>query len=440
METAALAEEVDMNTSHTASLNIQEESPKPSKQEDHSFYWMILAVYSFPVLLYSWYAVKGSAIDHWQIVVFGLLLACFGTAAMILMMKQREFQLTGKEPVWSGFRNREQIDGAVLNEKVRRLLSTQDPVENEELKRTLAEAQERIQSLHESLIEKDHELEHIREEHSLLSHSSVELDNRIKSNQEQVVKKDNQLTEYQQTILEQKNIIDKKQQYIWKLESKIQDLKYEVETLLQLKDLGAQNLIQEDVQNKRTQHPVLEVFDKENTFEEELEPLFQTMPQSSDKRVQSHYDAAVQLRKCIEVAQKLTGANHFSGGNSRLLNFSPDSYAIDLRRLFDNFRTENSSLIFFYSESEQRLLFVNNHVKSLLGWSPEKFVKDFPTLIQEGIEEWRSALSQLDTRGEAQARLLLKARTGKDILLHCTLGLIPSGTFKGHVIAICHTS
>lgn len=241
-------------------------------------------------------------------------------------------------------------------------------------------------------------------------------------------------SEYQATISDQRQIIEKKQQYVLQLEEKVHDLTYEVKTLLQVGDLQRPSEGQEKEFKKERSASYQASWASDLSSDDDMEE----MNSSSDHEVRNFYDATVQLRKCIGMAQKMTGAGHLGGENPRFLGLTQDSYAIDLRRLFDNFQGETQSVVFVYSPNEKRLLFANNQVKGLLGWSPDRFVKDFPFLIQTGFAEWNSALKKLHSKPETHLRLLLKSRGGRDVLSYCHLGVVPSGTFVNQIIGILY--
>lgn len=253
--------------------------------------------------------------------------------------------------------------------------------------------------------------------------------------QDQLSQKDKLLSEYQETISEQSDLLEKRHKTIRKLENKVRDLNYEVKTLLQLGTVPTPQEPTDETQES-SNHPLMEVFDSNEFKSSNIDHLYQPMSVSSNKEVHTPYDAAVRLQRCLDTAQRLRGINNLGGNSPRFSNVSLDHYAIDLRRLFDSFRNENSCTILIYSQSKDKLLFVNNHVKSSLGWSPEKFVKDFHNLVHKGMGEWKNSLEKLNNSPESQARLMIQAKTGEDKLIHCHLGIIPSGIFKNHVIGV----
>ncbi len=230
--------------------------------------------------------------------------------------------------------------------------------------------------------------------------------------------KERVLHDYQLTITEQRKVIEKKQRYIAQLEGKVKDLMYEIRSLLQLEEplssSSASSLVYHD----------------DSLQEISLMPL---------QGENSTYDLSLQLQRYIQMAQHFTGIDHLgyvNGQSPRFLDISFESYAIDQRRLFDTFRDETVGIIFVYSLKEERFLFINNLVRTVLGWSSEKFMKDFSHLIEMGYPEWNQALAKISSLKEAQLRLLIRSKTGEEILCQCFMGLVSQGPFVNHVIGI----
>lgn len=233
--------------------------------------------------------------------------------------------------------------------------------------------------------------------------------------------KESLLSEYHHTMTEQRMVIEKKQRYIAKLEGKVRDLMYEIRSLLQLEEAPPAGSFPIDM----------------------TDTDFQEISLSSDRQEEvSVYDLSLQLQRYIQKAQNFTGAGHLgymNGKSPRFSEMSFESYAIDLRRLFDSFREETTGIIFVYSYQEDKFLFVNNFVKSLLGWSAEKFMKDFAQLMTKGFQDWQQALQKLPSLQEEQmAEVGLRAKSGEEILFQCFIGLVSSGPFEGHAIGILY--
>lgn len=148
----------------------------------------------------------------------------------------------------------------------------------------------------------------------------------------------------------------------------------------------------------------------------------------------SSEEAQQQLKRCIDIAQKLTGARHLAGDSARFRDLSADGYALDLRRLCDSFRSEHSCMIVLYSQRENKVLFVNNQVRGMVGLSPDKFLQNFPTMLPpEGATEWKGAIQKASIGHKAETTLRMK-----DNNIRCLLGAIPTGIFKTHIVGILY--
>lgn len=251
-------------------------------------------------------------------------------------------------------------------------------------------------------------------EHQLHTHREIE---------EALSHKESLLSEYNHTISEQRMVIEKKQRYIAKLEGKVSDLMYEIRSLLQLED------------------PVSSSSSPSPSFVDAAVDAvaLDEFPETYSSSGATTYDLSIQLQRYIQIAQNFTGAEHLgyvNGKSPRFFDVSFDSYAIDLRRLFDSFREETIGIIFVYSQMEEKFLFINNFVRTVLGWSSEKFMKDFPQLIEMGYPDWYQALAKLPSLKETQVRLVIRSKTGEEILFQCFMGLISQGPFSNHAIGI----
>ena len=234
------------------------------------------------------------------------------------------------------------------------------------------------------------------------------------------------IEEQEATIATLRYQMEEKQDSNDVLQNKIQDLTYEIKTLLQLADM--------DHSSGYTVTESAEEYLVEVAPPEEETAAVPPHP--------SHYteSATSQLKRCINIAQKVTSSHNFGSYNSRFRDLSLDNDALDLRRLCDNLQGESGNTVVVYSQKSRKVLFVNDVVRVLLGWSPSAFTQNFESIIKEGIEEWRSILSQLNTHSHAHSRLLMRTELGHDLLIHYEVGLIPTGIFKNNVIAILHAS
>lgn len=378
--------------------------PKPSR---HLLAILIFLIYFCPVfiLIYTY-------VQSLEFLSLGLLLAAAGSVLIFTLLRSWQSSL---EIVEEPSKPAEPVLEAppVLQEVVHAAPTIE-----------LSKHQKLIDELEDK---KDEILKVTRERNQL--QQLVERLEREKANVEQRVdatlqENDSQHKEYLKTISDQRDIIEQQEGHIANLENQVRDLKYEIKTLI---ELGP---------NVETA-PELKEKGKIN-FESQIPaPLFSSKP---DRKVDAPQpiEADLQLKRCLDIAQKITGTSLFGGESSRFRDLSMNSYSIDLRQLLDSLRSENSNTILLYSHKEERLLFANDQAKGLLGWSPEKFVQEFPNLIQEGMNEWKMALSNISAKGEAKVKLTLKSKSGQNVPVSCHLGMIPTGVFRHDVIGVIY--
>lgn len=217
------------------------------------------------------------------------------------------------------------------------------------------------------------------------------------------------------TIEDLRNQLDLKQQQTQHLENQIHDLRYEIKTLLNLTEIDYSqkpSLLQEQ--------PLLPFAANKESFE--------------DLTVSNSQDAKALLKQCLSIAQKITGSNQFKS-SSKLKMLPLEHTTLDLRLLFDAFRTENSALITIFSPKDNKLMFANNQTKPFFGYHPEKFVQEFFTLNKECKSDWDAAIQQLPAKSEATISLTIRSKSGELLPATCHLGIIPTGIFRD--LGIC---
>lgn len=234
------------------------------------------------------------------------------------------------------------------------------------------------------------------------------------------------LDEHQRTIAELRDALEKKQQHIQQLETKTRDMNYEIKTLLQLAEKPVVNVEPSVI----PLHP--------HRTQPTLHSRWETgEPNILDFAVRTHEEAHVHLKRLLDLAQRITGTSLFSS-SPRFRELPLDNYTLDLRSLFDRLKEVNASTIIVYSLKENKLLFVNDQIKELLGINPEKFIHQFQENIQLGYAEWQEAIRQLSFKNEAKTTLQLKTRTSQEINVECMLGIVPTGIFRNHIIGLLY--
>lgn len=237
------------------------------------------------------------------------------------------------------------------------------------------------------------------------------------------------LHEHQQTIHEQRENLEKKQQQITLLEGQVRDLHYEIKTLMEVEER------QSIVRFPTDRFPSDRLRQREFEF---VIPTEEDEDLAPPPQVHCAEEASQQLKRCLDIAQKITGGQYMNQKPSRLKDLPVENTALEMRRLFDNLRSENQATILLYSPKENKLLFVNNPIKSILGWSPDKFVQQFSSLVIEGAEAWKQSINQLSFKNESYANLLIASKAGHHVSVNCHLGLIPTGSFRHYVLAVLY--
>jgi len=385
----------------------------------------IIFCFFLPIVIIGGYSSAVMPIGQsWKLLVVWLLWGIIGS--VVLMVAVKNWDIAVRSSVKALF-EKNSLDNVVKSDENTEECS---PATDTVVSQLTGEIEEKNKRIEELICERDKVVRRSEDAENEIVTVKTE-------SEDQASKQASLLSEYQQTITEQREVIEKKHGHITILEAKVRDLNYEVRTLLQIGDA-------EDASCDgchEVPHPVLDVFQpKDYNYNE----VYNTLPISSDNEIHTPYDASVLLNKCITIAENLTGASHLAVNGVRSLDLSPESYAIDLRRLFDSFRNEHSSVVLVYSPDENRLLFVNNQVRGLLGWSPERFVKDVFHIVQKGGNEWGKAVVDLQkddshkSKKGRQVRMVMKTRVGEDVLIRCYLGRISKGILSGHIVGVLY--
>ncbi len=392
---------------------------------------IIIVLYLVPILLLSSYGqLYMPQQKAWNLLAVGLFFSSFGTISFfwILCRLEQKYenqseQMRKKEPL------SEEISKSLLNTSAVDLSKNQAI---EELQGNYAGIQEQLIHVKEKLEMKNEELQHFQHEYQILQSqlesTTSQQEEYKRLVQEELEKQKKLLADSQKTISDQRESMDKKLQQIVQLESKVSDLTYEIKTLIQLAEIENQTMpmYPSQTQEYSTQSFHSGMHDEDMTY----------LP---EKQVRNEVQALMQLKRCIDIAQKITGANHYNSSNSRFKDLVVDNYTLDLRRLFESLRMENSSTIVFYSQKEGKILFVNNQSKNLLGWSPEKFMQSFNDIIEPSKELWRSGLASLALKNDANMSLKMKSKSGSQVSVQVVLGIIPTGIFRHHILGVLYT-
>lgn len=391
----------------------------------HSITGFLVLLYVTAVLLLVLYSQVNQS---WNILAFGLFLAmCGSLISLITLFKWEESIRESLKKALSSVAKTDHVPETSFPEK--------NPSYNFlEMTAALSESQAKHLELIAELNKSNDQLHRLEVEKNQFQQRIDdiyrEFNSYKSSTEEELERKTVLLTEYQETINQQREVIKRKQDQIIEHESKIHDLNYEVKTLVQLADYD--KVTSRSIEGKTVSET--DVTYEISPNQEEDSDFFPML----DNQVKTPEEAAAQLKRCVDIAQKITGATHFNTESSRFKDLPIDNFALDMRRLFDSLRSENVCTVVVYSQKENKILFANNQAKSLLGWGVDKFVQNFQEIIQEGDQEWKKGISQLATSSESRVRLLLKTKTNQNLLVHCHLGIIPRGTFRNHIIGVLY--
>lgn len=370
---------------------------------------LILSCYFLPLsFIVSYHVFMGSRSQDWTLLSLGLFLSTTGSLILFLSMALRE----------SSFRRSKEFsenDAPPLKDESQSI----DPDEFKFAKLSLAEAQScQIRLLAEiDTLTAD------------LNQAKAAITSHEKSHRAFVSELEEQqlcIRNLHETIAEQKAVLDKKQQHTSCLESKVGDLTYEIKTLLALAEAHNSSLFNTESKELPSEgalpHP------KET-------PLL--LPHAPPQKPLDE-NVSEQLKKCINIAQKITGSQRFGSQLYSFLESPAESFSIDLRRLCDRLRmdiTSTNCTVLLYSPKTGQLLFAGSQIRDFTGWSPEKFTQTFNEILQDEAA-WNSGIHSLSMRSEANIQLGLKTRSGQTASFDTCLGMIPTGIFRNHIIAL----
>lgn len=390
----------------------------------------VILLYCFPLIVFGGYIANHFPELNWKTFSSGMLLLALGSLALFLLLRYWESQANKNFFVEESAESQ----GPLTHKK--EYIQLQKALEETELRvqqmetenlastRIYEQLQLELQAENRVLQTVQHEKDQLQIQFDTLSEELAQLKETTEEKLEQ-----NQifLHEHQQTINEQRHVIEAKQQHVQQLEDKVRDLTYEIKTLLHLAEKTQVN--EPSNYLSRSESP-----SKMTLGEGPLMPL-----NGSDQPLEGESEASHQLRRCLDIAQKMTGASHYNR-QVKKSELSVEHYALDLRCLFESLRSENSFAILVYSQKENKLIFGNNQIKSILGWSSEKFIQSFPSIIEESVETWNNCLAQLAYKNECQAELNLKSKNGATVPVKCHLGVIPTGIFRSNILGVlCST-
>lgn len=354
----------------------------------------------------------------------GFLLTASGSLAFFLKMLRWEESLNNPH---KNLPSNEPSDPG-LNKGCKQTI---DPEDYDLIKRSLAEAQQtqiRLLSEIDILTEEIQKLSSIKGEiFQEKEKLTADIETARKTARQQLESQQNHIRKLQEAIADQKAISEKKQQQVVQLETKVADLTYEIKTLLQFAESRSSSLLSTEASEPHT-------LEKKKPVSEKSE-IYLEQHAYSENHAKTGLDSLLQLKYFLDIAQKIKGSQRFGSQIYSFLDSPADSFSLDLRRLCERLRSETQSMILLYSPKDNHLLFSSNRIKTITGWSPEKFVQNFSEILIDE-SEWKQGVESLAVRSESQIQLRFKHKSGSSLLVNAHLGMIPTGIFKNHVIAV----
>ncbi len=393
----------------------------------------ILLLYFLPLLALGMYGTRKALGNSWEIMSIGLFLVSLGSLFLFLLMRYWENEIAIKYMEVEEDEIQE-MEEEIIPDSEEIMALQQAEVRSQEMEVEIVLLNQQNEELQSELSDKQQFIQELNLQKEQLQASVVKLRNEFnqvkESSDEKLEQNQIFLREHQQTITEQRQVIEVKQQQIQQLDDKVRDLTYEIKTLLHL----AEKTQVKDQRSFLASETPSKVPHFESTGEGPSSLLqIPIGPQGSKEN-----QAAFQLKHCIDIAQKMTGANHYNNRAGNRAELSMEHYALDLRCLIDSLRNENSCAILIYSQKDNKLIFGNNQIKPLLGWNAEKFIQNFPVIIEDSVDVWNATLAQLAYKNESQAELSMKSKNGNLIPIKCYLGVIATGIFRSNILGLLY--
>lgn len=362
------------------------------KKDKFSSIFTILALYFVPI--FSWILLSHAYMAHeagFFIAIGGITLLCLGATLLYLVVQRssqplvlvREVAVPTPQPSYVPPQEAEepQIDHTIpLREEIA------------ELERRLSEKASGIGTLQDAYADNERECEDLRMQLQALKQDS-----------------ESSIEKYRTRADEMELSLHQKQQMVEQLETQINDLRYEIKTLLQLTEVDYSKFVMEPARD---------------AIPSSTSPVFQGV-------VKREEEAKVLLKRCIDIAQRIS-----SGYRSGSQGLSLIPSALDLRRLIDALKEESGALILLYDPKEKKTLYASKEAKNLLGWAPETLAHDFQEIAEEGFTFWERAVEQLDSKPQSTLVIGLKTKGGEERPFNAFLSGVSSGIFRSYAIAV----
>lgn len=217
-------------------------------------------------------------------------------------------------------------------------------------------------------------------------------------------------------LIAQKEEFDKKirekEKKILSLDAEINDLQYEIKTLIDFNQNDVKNIQEELLREESLEEVPLEEKPLQNMRDEDAEQL---------------------LRQHIEEIEKIPTLPEWESPYLQYRKWHMHS----LSALFPFLEKETSACLFAYSIPEQKALYANSEAYNLTGITSEEFIHRFHFFVPQQSVEWREAMSLLCQEKIAPLNLII-TNPHKSLSLKSLLSAIPSGPFKGTILGIAY--
>ncbi|ANH78558.1 hypothetical protein [Candidatus Chlamydia sanziniae] len=210
--------------------------------------------------------------------------------------------------------------------------------------------------------------------------------------------------EYQATFEEQRSMLDRRQAYIGKLESKVQELMYEIRNLLQLESDVAENL------------PSQAMFS-----------LAKDLPTQLSN----------ELKKIAFKAENIEAASSLTASRYLRTDSNIHNYSLECRQLFDSLREENLGMLFIYAPQSQRAVFANSLFKTWTGCGVEDFFKMDSDIVVSGLKQWISDLHSHLLEGRF-GKVVVKTKLHGPLSFYYCLTALNKGPLHHHVLGVLY--
>ena len=408
----------------------------------------VIVLFFIPNLILSAFSIGTVPLSHsWTLLALGLMLSATGSIGLIVSFRQWEAGF------WTQLDSLAQSKANMLTKKT--LDHSKEGL--------LPPSDERVEVLSQQMLTIEERNQQLQKEKSFIEAELTKIQHELKNAQSSQTSQSTQtndvLAEYKGLIDRLKNEVNDKNQRITDLEVTIADLNYELKTLLQVSDFGVDILPTPSIKETNIIHEKETPLQKEKIFtdvdhfpppyppedaqahapqiQQQHTPIASGYVSVEKPLIKVTEEVSKQLKRCLEIAQKMTGSTNF-GSQSRFRELAMENSALEERRLFDGLANEQNGVIMVYSLKDEKPLFISPEIKELSGWTHEKFLQEFGHIIQGSSEDWSKALLQLNNRPEVSLKLSLKNRNGADQHVGCVMSLIPSGIFKHYVVSILY--